>query len=214
MGLKFFLSLITIITCIYGGVDSVAVSPPKTQKGLSPVVCVLSEEAITQGLSGAVGAITGEVLADLYIDGKGKPVEDLSSNEVKIGELFSQVGSVFIAAVSDLDPTTASHSAGISVQENAFFIPLLVAGATVYEAYDVYQTYQNEGAEAALTQLGISVVAGACGGVVLKVGGKAVGKVIQKAYPSIEVAFQAIINDNPCLKSVFFQGQFKKTTGL
>ncbi len=165
---------------------------------------VLGKGLQAQRLLGAsIGALSAELTGDIYT--RLCPQDDnqgLSQSQRNLGLYLSQLSSVLTASALNQDMQAALASGTIAAQENAFFVPLILVGLSAYEAYDLYQTYQRDGAEAALTQAGISIGLAASGGVVVKYGGKLGGKVITKVYPNLHQAWLGLVESNPILGKV------------
>ena len=155
-------------------------------------------------VSGALGGVVSEVMAEML---SPEIPKDLSNTEfkeefiaraersAKWGE-FTGTLSAFLAGY---DAEIANQVASNAVENNnlkTLFLAL-TAATTAYEAYQIHQTYEREGVEAALKHLGISVVTGVAGGVAVKAAFK-VGKVV---YPTLKEAYKAALVNKPILKS-------------
>jgi hypothetical protein len=118
-----------------------------------------------------------------------------AQRSAKWGE-FTGTLSAFLAGQ---DASIAQQVASNAVENNFLpgFLIAITAAGTLYEGYQIYQTYENEGAEAALKHLGISVVAGVAGGVAVK----AVFKVGKVVYPTLKEAYKAALVNKPILRS-------------
>ena len=91
-----------------------------------------------------------------------------------------------------------------AAENNFLFAPLpfilgaATIGGTAWTTYDIYDTYQQEGPEAALrktgVELAITAATAGAGKVVVKMGGK--------LYPSVEAAWKAYAKSNPALTEV------------
>jgi hypothetical protein len=97
---------------------------------------------------------------------------------------------------------------GTTAVENNFLwaapyvLGALTVGSTAYSAYEVYDTYQQEGPEAALQKAGMEVAFMAAGAAA----GKLAVKVGGKIYPSIEAAWQSYISTSPKLAELVASG--------
>ena len=117
---------------------------------------------------------------------------------------------------------TAFNSAQTAVDNNFLLTTfVIVNGAMVaYQAYEVFQTFKNEGAVEGLKKLGLEVATSVAGGVVFKAGGKLIaesgaGKTVVKA---LNEALETVLNKSPALKFALnkFVGKlesFTKTLG-
>ena len=112
-----------------------------------------------------------------------------------------------LAFLLNQDVDTAGTTAINAIMNNYYrFIPYILASleaaGTAWLAHDIYETYQQEGPEAALKRAGEEVVimaaTGGAGKLVVKVGGK--------LYPSIEAAWQAYSKTNPQLMEAIAKG--------
>ncbi len=169
---------------------------------------ILDREVMWQkALSGAVGAISGELIGDAFAaahEADHKEFDALSDNPelVERGVYFAQMGAAVGAGLFGLDPEIAGSTGGLAAEKNAFFIPLIMVGLAAYEAYETYNIYQKEGPVAALKHAGFALAVGVAGGAAVKVTAKVGGKFITKAYPSAEAAWRAVLADNPLLGRV------------
>ena len=127
-------------------------------------------------LPGALGAMTAEVIGDLFLvhasdlrnevmaeaEAEGCPVEfDSSAYRSRILEKietkanWAVFGSAIVAVLADCDVDVATFTATNAVENN--LIPLLMGTATLgmaaWTVYDVVDTYLNEGIEAAVEKL-------------------------------------------------------------
>lgn len=96
---------------------------------------------------------------------------------------------------------TIAHQAAVTALDNNFLVLAMygiTAASTAYSRYKIYKSYQEEGATAALKQLGIEVTYVAAG--------HAAGRVIARAgtiaYPCVKDAVIAVLDEAPALKLV------------
>ena len=153
-------------------------------------------------LSGAIGAVVGEVVAEEYRNSHvGTSDEDSteSYDEVaKQGTDRARFAAALVAAALDQDPSVASETGTVAARNNAFFVPLILAGIAAYDLYEIYHVFKTEGPEAGLKRLSAEIVLWWTGAKAvttsLKVGKFALkigGKVLPGIYPSIEAAWIA-----------------------
>ncbi|MGL5720151.1 MAG: hypothetical protein ACRCYP_05105, partial [Alphaproteobacteria bacterium] len=178
----------------------------------------ISSYAIPRGaLAGALGAVTSEMLAEAIagnpkematrvlgevaeraaLEGRGfsqKDYETALKEAAEVAKNVGQIGAASVALLSRQDVGTAIHTAQTATENN--LIPGLIAGGLfVWSAYDLYQTAQTEGPEAALQQAGVEVVVAVVGGTAIKQGFKIAGKI----YPVAEAAWAAYVAENPIM---------------
>jgi filamentous hemagglutinin len=163
-------------------------------------------------ISGALGAVVAEAVAemlkpDLTSEMLSSQNKNLSKDEFEKEFMEkaqqSSKWADFVGSVSafgmGLDTNIAYQTSSNATQNN--FLPgillALTVGSTVYEGYQIHQTYKNEGGEAALKHLGITVVSAAVVGGIATVGFK-VGKAV---YPSLHEAYKAAVASRPMLAS-------------
>ena len=151
-------------------------------------------------VSGALGGVVSEVMAEML---SPEIPKDLSNEEfkeefIKRAERSSKWGEftgTLSAFLAGHDPEIAQQVGSNAVENNflpGFLIAITEAG-TLYEGYQIYQTYERDGIDAALKHLGISVVAGVAGGVAVK----AVFKVGKVVYPTLKEAYKAALVNKP-----------------
>ena len=88
------------------------------------------------------------------------------------------------------DVSVAIHTATNAVENN--LIPAMVGlGLLAYEAYDIYHTYDQEGAQAAAEKLGFTVCSAVVGGVVVKNAFKLGGLAVATAEEALVAYKQA-----------------------
>jgi hypothetical protein len=163
-------------------------------------------------ISGALGAVVAEAVAEMLkpdltnemISSQNKNLsKDEFEKEFMEKAQQSSKWADFVGSVSafgmGLDTNIAYQTSSNATQNN--FLPgillALTVGSTVYEGYQIHQTYKNEGGEAALKHLGITVVSAAVVGGIATVGFK-VGKAV---YPSLHEAYKAAVASRPMLAS-------------
>ena len=163
-------------------------------------------------ISGALGAVVAEAVAemlkpDLTSEMLSSQNKNLSKDEFEKEFMEkaqqSSKWADFVGSVSafgmGLDTNIAYQTSSNATQNN--FLPgillALTVGSTVYEGYQIHQTYKNEGGEAALKHLGITVVSAAVVGGIATVGFK-VGKAV---YPTLHEAYKAAVASRPILAS-------------
>ena len=163
-------------------------------------------------ISGALGAVVAEAVAEMIkpdltnemisSQEKGLSREEFEKAFMEKAQQSSK-WSDFVGAVSafgmGLD-TNIAYQTSNNATENNFLPGILLAltvGSTVYEGYQIQQTYKNEGGEAALKHLGITVVSAVVVGGIATVGFK-VGKAV---YPSLHEAYKAAVASRPMLAS-------------
>ena len=163
-------------------------------------------------ISGALGAVVAEAVAEMIkpdltnemisSQEKGLSREEFEKAFMEKAQQSSK-WSDFVGAVSafgmGLD-TNIAYQTSNNATENNFLPGILLAltvGSTVYEGYQIQQTYKNEGGEAALKHLGITVVSAVVVGGTATVGFK-VGKAV---YPSLHEAYKAAVASRPMLAS-------------
>lgn len=107
----------------------------------------------------------------------------------------SKILATAAALLANQDVDIAYTTAAKAVDNNFLsLIPGMIAGASyLYVAYQIHQTYENEGVEAALKHLGIEVVQNAACIGAFKLGGK--------IYPSAKAAIKTALDENPAIKS-------------
>jgi Possible hemagglutinin (DUF637) len=174
----------------------------------------------SSALSGALGAVTSEMLAEAI---SGNPKEmatrvlgEVAERAAREGRKFSQkeyetalkeaaevaknigqLGAASVALLSRQNVETAIHTAQTATENN--LIPGLIAGGLIiWSAYDLWETYANEGPEAALEQAGVEVVVAVVGGTAIKRGFKIAGKI----YPIAEAAWAAHVAENPIMAKI------------
>ena len=155
-------------------------------------------------VSGALSGVVSEVMAGML---SPEIPRDLSNEEfkeefIKKAERSAKWGEftgTLSAFLAGHDAEVANQVASNAVENNFLpgFLIAITAAGTLYEGYQIYQTYEREGVEAALKHLGISVVAGVAGGVAVK----AVFKVGKVVYPTLKEAYKAALVNKPILKS-------------
>jgi len=156
-------------------------------------------------LSGGFGAVVGEIIAQHY-----RNVVDLDSlppggslwkTLVDRGVDLSKLSTSLIAFLAGLDPGISADAAANAAKNNAFFVHVFyaaVGACTLYEGYEIYQTYKNEGPEAALEELALTGVVT----IVTLGAGKVIYRVGKVAYPTAEAAFMACQAKSPTLTRV------------
>lgn len=171
-------------------------------------------------IAGAVGACIAETIADIAspnppsldaiykIEAKlGRPLTEdefafawnkqiarYLNQAHHIGDASKIIAST-VALLADQDLSIASDAARNAIDNNCipYFIGLAVtATSTAYMAYSIHKTYETEGTEAALKQLGIEIALNAACVGIFKYGGM--------IYPSAKAAFKAALNNYPGLK--------------
>jgi len=184
---------------------------PVTQK-IAHAAIGAAEAAIMDGhpVAGAIGAVVGEMVGEMYRDQKEKEGLFNPNNEdflemVDQGVDIARFTAASVACLMGEDPEIAALTAGNAARYNAMFvIPSIVKGSlyvagvalTIHEACEVYELYQTQGAEAALNRLAVD------GAVIVVTGG--IGKGVHKAYqvgtkmyPSAALAWEAVQAQSP-----------------
>ena len=138
--------------------------------------------------AGAMAAVVAETVAEVYRDsvlkGANGP-EDVTPDKwddiQERGIALAKIAGVAAVALAGQDKHAdlAAQVGGNAAENNAFFIPVILGGIALYEAYDIIDTYQKEGPEAALFKLGLAVTLAATGGIAAKTVFKIGGKVFQ-----------------------------------
>lgn len=176
---------------------------------------ILGDDPSAGAVAGALGGMVSEIIADGLLDDakekafdqalektskEGRPLEYKDVHEAFSAESrkvanMGRLGAAFAAFGLEQDVNIATRTATNAVENN--FIPLVMVGLSVasalYSAYEVYSAYDEagggeEGAKAALKELGVQVAINAAGG--------AAGK-------SASLALKAILAKNPMLAMVF-----------
>ncbi|MGL4426365.1 MAG: hypothetical protein ACRCUQ_01225, partial [Alphaproteobacteria bacterium] len=126
-----------------------------------------------------------------------KDYETALKEAADVAKNVGQIGAAGTALLAKQDVGTAIHTAQTATENN--LIPGLIAGGLfVWSAYDLYQTAQTEGPEAALKQAGVEVMVAVVGGTAIKQGFKIAGKL----YPTAKAAWFAYVAENPIMAKI------------
>ncbi|MGL4824959.1 MAG: hypothetical protein ACRC4G_02020 [Alphaproteobacteria bacterium] len=154
-------------------------------------------EAIAGNPKEMATRVLGEVAERAALEGRGfsqKDYETALKEAAEVAKNVGQIGAAGTALLAKQEVGTAIHTAQTATENN--LIPGLIAGGlVVWSAYDLYQTAQTEGPEAALQQAGVEVVVAVVGGTAIKQGFKIAGKI----YPVAEAAWAAYVAENPIM---------------
>jgi hypothetical protein len=170
-------------------------------------------------VAGGLGALTAEVAAEILAPSK-QIMETITTFETKTGHSLSQQEFMahyanalqnyvektlsakqtaqFVATITTLaagqDVEIAQQSAATALDNNFLVLAAygITAASTAYSAYNIYKSYENEGAIAGLKQLGIEIAYNAAGHAIGRVGGM--------VYPSIKAATIAALDEMPAIK--------------
>jgi hypothetical protein len=177
-------------------------------------------------LAGAFGAAGAEILAECLsgyakeqvqeqvvqeaLDNGGITKDRVHQIELAVAKDVADVSKLLIAsaaALLELDVDTVARTADAALTNNwlQFGCYAVMGGMTVYAAYDIYDTYKTEGAEAALIKAGVEVVMTYSGAKLFKAGFKIAGKFIPMA--EAETAWLAYMETSPVLKNVVIKAE-------
>jgi len=153
--------------------------------------------------SGALGGVSGEIAASL----QQKRIQDRLRRELADGAItedqaqalaedmraegvdIARLAAALSAALAGGDADTGADAGANAAENNVFWIPVIAVVAALWTAYDIAETYREEGGEAALKQLAldgaIAVATGGAGKIVYKVGGR-LFKSAPKAYQAVK----------------------------
>jgi len=102
---------------------------------------------------------------------------------------IARLAAALSAALAGGDADTGADAGANAAENNVFWIPVIAVVAALWTAYDIAETYREEGGEAALKQLAldgaIAVATGGAGKIVYKVGGR-LFKSAPKAYQAVK----------------------------
>ena len=142
------------------------------------------------GASGAIGAVVGEVTAEI----QQQRIEDRLKSELADGHItkeeayqiatemrndgvdIARLAAGLSAALAGGDVNVAANAGATAAENNAFLVPVITLVGALWTAHDIATTYQEEGGEAVLKALAIdgviTIATAGAGKVVYKVGGK------------------------------------------
>ncbi len=122
-------------------------------------------------------------------------VNDIVRDEGRKIASVAKIMTATAALAGGADVETAVTSADSALDNNWLQVGYyaVVGGLAVYTAYDIYDTYQTEGPEAALKKAGVEIAMAATGGFIVKKGASLVGK----AYPTAEALWLAYVDTSP-----------------
>ena len=165
-------------------------------------------------LGGTIGGVAAEVVAESMRQeatqraflrasaaGENANYHEIIEGESQRVRAVAQLTAVTLAAVFNVDTGAAQEAACNAVENNALGSVIyygVMGGFAVWAACDVYDTYQQQGAEAALLKAGIEITTIMVGNAVVKRGYQIAGKF----YPSAELAWSAYIAENPRVAAV------------
>jgi len=176
---------------------------------------IISEDMARGASSGAMGAFIAETFADAFAP--DKPMEKIKAKEIELGrrltpaefgdfyqeELesygkkvdrvgdFGKIAAATAALLAEQDVGMATFTATTAVENNFLILAQvgITAACIAYEAYYLNSIYEDQGAIAALTALGIDVAAIYAGGVIVKA-----------ATPALRAAVTAALDKMPGLR--------------
>jgi hypothetical protein len=178
---------------------------------------VVSDDPLQGAIIGGTSAVISELVAEgVFGDAEDRLLqyrkEGLSFEEahdqllgdVKFAGNVGQLASGIAAFMTGQDVETATRTAQNAIDNN--FEPttttLVLAGVgaamTIWAAYDVWETYQTQGPEAALIQAGVEIGTAMIGGQVVK-GVFKIGKQAFRASQAAE-AWAAYLAESPVLQ--------------
>ncbi|MBW8308619.1 MAG: HNH/ENDO VII family nuclease [Candidatus Paracaedibacteraceae bacterium] len=182
--------------------------------GVTAVLDGKSGKEITSAMfGGAIGGVAAEVVGEALrdniaertfkrlLEGTTTDQAQIEAEELERIRSLAQIAAVSTATLCGVDIEAACDAAQNAIENNAVGSVIyygVMGGLAVWSACDVYDTYQQHGAEAALLKAGIEITTMVAGNAVVKRGYQIAGKF----YPSAELAWAAYIAENPRVAAV------------
>ncbi len=192
-----------------------------------------AKDSKTGALAGALGAVVSEIVADMVTPGKPSfekikeklDREGLTGTREEIEKIYreevatyksdvnhtakaAKLSAATMAFLLDQDVETASFTAANAIDNNFVVLAYygVVGASLAYSAYQIYDTYEREGLESAVKQLGIEIALNLVGGKLVGVAGQQLYRFGKGPAVSLIQALGTALEKTPGLK--LFLGNF------